>query len=144
MAARWRALPSECAQQPPGGDRVEAHERVAAAGRDDLGRAERHGVHLRRVTQHVGAGGGAVRPDARGLIIGRRGDDGVVKLAALDVQLYSNGGAFLDLSGPVMDRALLHIDNVYKWPSFRARGVVCKTHTPPNTAFRGFGGPQVP
>ena len=21
-------------------------------------------------------------------------------------------------------------------------GVVCKTHTPPNTAFRGFGGPQ--
>ena len=63
-------------------------------------------------------------------------------LAGLDVQLYSNGGAFLDLSGPIMDRALLHIDNVYKWPSFRARGVVCKTHTPPNTAFRGFGGPQ--
>ena len=48
----------------------------------------------------------------------------------------------LDLSGPVMDRALLHVDNVYSWPSFRARGVVCKTHTPPNTAFRGFGGPQ--
>ena len=63
-------------------------------------------------------------------------------LAALDVQLYSNGGAMLDLSGPVMDRALLHIDNCYKWPSFRAHGVVCKTHTPPNTAFRGFGGPQ--
>ena len=28
------------------------------------------------------------------------------RLAALDVQLYSNGGAALDLSGPVMDRAL--------------------------------------
>ena len=27
-------------------------------------------------------------------------------------------------------------------PRFRARGVVCKTHTPPNTAFRGFGAPQ--
>ena len=25
---------------------------------------------------------------------------------------------------------------------FRAVGVACKTHTPPNTAFRGFGGPQ--
>jgi len=48
----------------------------------------------------------------------------------------------LDLSGPVLDRALLHVDNVYGWPSFRARGIVCKTHTPPNTAFRGFGGPQ--
>ena len=69
-------------------------------------------------------------------------DGGAPKLAVLDVQLYSNGGAFLDLSGPVMDRALLHVDNVYHWPSFRARGVVCKTHTPPNTAFRGFGGPQ--
>lgn len=55
------------------------------------------------------------------------------KLAALDVQLYSNGGAMLDLSGPVLDRALLHVDNVYAWPSLRARGVVCKTHTPPNT-----------
>jgi len=64
------------------------------------------------------------------------------KLAALDVQMFSNGGAMLDLSGPVLDRALLHVDNVYVWPSFRARGIVCKTHTPPNTAFRGFGGPQ--
>jgi hypothetical protein len=59
------------------------------------------------------------------------------------VQLYCNGGAHLDLSGPVMDRALLHVDGCYKWPSFYARGVVCRTHTPPNTAFRGFGGPQV-
>ena len=75
----------------------------------------------------------AARPGANG---------GPPTLAALDVQLYSNGGAMLDLSGPVMDRALLHVDNCYKWPAFRARGVVCKTHTPPNTAFRGFGGPQ--
>lgn len=72
----------------------------------------------------------------------RKGADGIPKLVALDVQLYSNGGAFLDLSGPIMDRALLHVDNVYLWPSFRAHGVVCKTHTPPNTAYRGFGGPQ--
>jgi len=64
------------------------------------------------------------------------------KLAAFKVQLYSNGGATLDLSGPVMDRALLHVDGCYKWPAFSARGIVCRTHTPPNTAFRGFGGPQ--
>ncbi|EOD25420.1 hypothetical protein EMIHUDRAFT_469173 [Emiliania huxleyi CCMP1516] len=72
----------------------------------------------------------------------RRDGEGVPKLAALKAQLYSNGGAFLDLSGPVMDRALLHLDNCYRWPAFSARGVVCRTHTPPNTAFRGFGGPQ--
>ena len=70
------------------------------------------------------------------------GAHGGPRLQVLDVRLFSNGGAMLDLSGPIMDRALLHVDNVYKWPSFRARGVACRTHTPPNTAFRGFGGPQ--
>jgi len=64
------------------------------------------------------------------------------KLLALDVEIFSNGGCSLDLSLPVLDRALFHIDNVYKWNSLRARGVVCKTAQPPHTAFRGFGGPQ--
>ena len=41
-----------------------------------------------------------------------------------------------------MDRALFHIDNVYKWPVLSVQGVVCKTNLPSNTAFRGFGGPQ--
>ena len=63
-------------------------------------------------------------------------------LACLDAQLFSNGGCSLDLSVPVLDRAMLHIDNCYKWPALRARGVVCKTNQPPHTAFRGFGGPQ--
>jgi len=69
-------------------------------------------------------------------------DAKTLKFKGLDVQLYSNGGASLDLSGPVMDRALLHCDNVYHWPALRARGVVCRTAIPPSTAFRGFGGPQ--
>ena len=64
------------------------------------------------------------------------------KLIAFDVEIFSNGGCSLDLSLPILDRALFHIDNVYKWRSLRARGVVCKTHQPPHTAFRGFGGPQ--
>lgn len=63
-------------------------------------------------------------------------------LGALDVQLFNNGGASLDLSAPVMDRALFHVDGVYKWKAFRAIGVPCKTNQPPHTAFRGFGGPQ--
>ena len=69
-------------------------------------------------------------------------DAKTLKFVGLDVQLYSNGGASLDLSGPVLDRALLHVDNVYDWTRLRARGVVCKTALPPSTAFRGFGGPQ--
>lgn len=60
----------------------------------------------------------------------------------LDVQLYSNGGCSLDLSLPVMDRALFHVDNVYHWPSLKARGSICRTNQPSHTAFRGFGGPQ--
>lgn len=49
----------------------------------------------------------------------------------------------MDLSGPVADRALFHLDNCYKWPSLRARGRIVRTHQASHTAFRGFGGPQV-
>lgn len=96
-----------------------------------------------------------------------RKTDGSVKLKSLDVNLYSNGGSALDLSGPVMDRAILHCDGPYFWPCFKAVGVPCRTVQPPHTgkiyfcgynfdtvsfsrsflncisiAFRGFGGPQ--
>jgi xanthine dehydrogenase molybdopterin-binding subunit B len=68
-------------------------------------------------------------------------EDGV-KLVAVDIKLFANGGHGFDLSGPVMDRALFSADNCYYYPNFRAEGVVCKTSQPPHTAFRGFGGPQ--
>ena len=41
-----------------------------------------------------------------------------------------------------MDRALFHMDGPYKWSAMRVEGICCKTHQPPHTAFRGFGGPQ--
>lgn len=63
-------------------------------------------------------------------------------LRYLDVELYSNAGFSLDLSQPVLDRALFHVDNVYRWPALRASGRVCRTNQPSHTAFRGFGGPQ--
>eukprot|EP00581_Thalassiosira_minuscula_P019373 CAMPEP_0183714692 /NCGR_PEP_ID=MMETSP0737-20130205/9144_1 /TAXON_ID=385413 /ORGANISM="Thalassiosira miniscula, Strain CCMP1093" /LENGTH=1608 /DNA_ID=CAMNT_0025943675 /DNA_START=54 /DNA_END=4880 /DNA_ORIENTATION=- len=65
-----------------------------------------------------------------------------VKLHALDVKLYNNGGCKFDLTGPVLDRALFHVDNCYLWPNFHSVGTPCKTSQPPHTAFRGFGGPQ--
>jgi xanthine dehydrogenase/oxidase len=42
-----------------------------------------------------------------------------------------------------MDRALMHADGVYKFPAQRVRGHMCRTNIASNTAFRGFGGPQV-
>ena len=68
-------------------------------------------------------------------------EDGL-ELLSLDAQLYANGGWAFDLSGPVVDRAVFHVDNVYNFPHFRAVGVVCKTVQPNHTAYRGFGGPQ--
>ena len=65
------------------------------------------------------------------------------KLIALEIDLYSNGGNSLDLTAAVMDRALMHIDCVYKCPNTKVVGYCCRTNHASNTAFRGFGGPQV-
>ncbi len=66
--------------------------------------------------------------------------DGVI--TALKADLYSDGGAYADLSPAVMGRAMTHIDNAYYIPNAEITGTVCRTNLPPNTAFRGFGGPQ--
>lgn len=58
------------------------------------------------------------------------------------VDLFSNGGAYTDLSGSILERAMLHSDGCYFIPNIDIRGTVCKTNIHSNTAFRGFGGPQ--
>lgn len=70
------------------------------------------------------------------------GFDSDGKITALKAQLFSDGGAYADLSTAIMERAMLHLDNAYYIPHFSVVGQVCKTNTPPNTAFRGFGGPK--
>jgi len=70
------------------------------------------------------------------------GFDGEGRVLALDVTLYSDAGWSLDLSDPVMWRALFHLDNAYYLPNLEAAGYVCRTHKTSQTAFRGFGGPQ--
>jgi xanthine dehydrogenase large subunit len=67
-------------------------------------------------------------------------DDG--HLLALDSTLTSDGGWSLDLSEPVLARAICHIDNAYWIPDVRIHGRIAKTHKTSQTAFRGFGGPQ--
>lgn len=64
------------------------------------------------------------------------------KITALDVDLISDGGWSLDLSLPVLLRAMLHVDNAYYIPHLEVRGRIAKTNKASNTAFRGFGGPQ--
>jgi xanthine dehydrogenase large subunit len=70
------------------------------------------------------------------------GFDGEGVLRGVDLKLYSDGGWSLDLSDPVLWRALFHVDNAYLIPALAAEGWVCKTHKTSQTAFRGFGGPQ--
>jgi xanthine dehydrogenase large subunit len=67
-------------------------------------------------------------------------DDG--KLQALKLQLFSDGGWSLDLSAPILSRAMFHADNCYFLPDVEIIGRVCRTHHVSHTAFRGFGGPQ--
>ena len=64
------------------------------------------------------------------------------KLLALEVELFGDGGYSLDLSEAIMWRALFHIDNCYSVEHLRVTGRVLFTHTPSNTAMRGFGAPQ--
>lgn len=64
------------------------------------------------------------------------------RIQALDATLTADGGWSLDLSEPVVARALCHIDNTYWIPNARVAGRIAKTNKVSNTAFRGFGGPQ--
>ncbi len=64
------------------------------------------------------------------------------KILAYEVQFYQNAGAAADLSTAILDRTLFHCTNSYFIPNVKATANCCKTNLPPNTAFRGFGGPQ--
>ena len=72
----------------------------------------------------------------------RVGFDAEGRLQALLVELFSDGGFSLDLSAPVLGRAMFHLDNCYLLPNVEVVGKVCKTNAVSHTAFRGFGGPQ--
>jgi len=65
-----------------------------------------------------------------------------LKIIAYDVTFYQNAGAAADLSPAIMERTLFHCTNTYFVPNARATVYSCRTNLPPNTAFRGFGGPQ--
>lgn len=65
-----------------------------------------------------------------------------LKIVAYEATFYQNAGAAADLSPAVLERTLFHCTNSYYVPNVKATAYSCRTHLPPNTAFRGFGGPQ--
>jgi len=70
------------------------------------------------------------------------GLDKDLKIVAYEASYYQNAGASCDLSPPVLERTLFHCTNSYFIPNVTATAYCCRTNLPPNTAFRGFGGPQ--
>ena len=70
------------------------------------------------------------------------GYDDEGRILGADITLMSRCGYSIDYSGPVNDRACLHIDNCYYIPNLKLLSHRCKTNTQSATAFRGFGGPQ--
>jgi xanthine dehydrogenase large subunit len=63
-------------------------------------------------------------------------------ILAYEATFYQNSGATADLSPAILERTLFHCTNSYYVPNVKAIAYSCKTNLPPNTAFRGFGGPQ--
>lgn len=64
------------------------------------------------------------------------------RILAYEATFHQNAGAAADLSPAVLERTLFHATNTYFIPNVRATAYPCRTNLPPNTAFRGFGGPQ--
>ncbi len=64
------------------------------------------------------------------------------EVTALETKLFSDGGAYTDISPAIMQRAVLHSDNAYYFKNMRVEGISCRTNHHPHTAFRGFGAPQ--
>lgn len=66
--------------------------------------------------------------------------DGMI--TALKVIIVANGGAYVDLTPSILDRAMFHMDGCYYLPHCYIEGKAVRTNQHSNTAFRGFGGPQ--
>jgi len=65
-----------------------------------------------------------------------------LKILAYEAEFLQNSGAAADLSPAIAERTLFHATNSYYVPNVTTTVLSCKTNLPPNTAFRGFGGPQ--
>ena len=70
------------------------------------------------------------------------GFDDLGVITALKVLIFANGGAYVDLTPSILDRAMFHADGCYYLENCYIEGKAVRTNQHSNTAFRGFGGPQ--
>jgi CO/xanthine dehydrogenase Mo-binding subunit len=69
--------------------------------------------------------------------------DGDGRLAAMEVEVLLDGGAYSTLSPVVLSRACIHAAGPYRCEHVRIHGRAVATNHVPYGAFRGFGAPQV-
>ncbi|MGF1700317.1 xanthine dehydrogenase family protein molybdopterin-binding subunit [Photobacterium makurazakiensis] len=72
----------------------------------------------------------------------KTGIDASGNIVAMDIRFDINSGAYLSLSGIVLQRSITTATNVYDIPNVRVEGHAWTTNTVPTGAFRGFGSPQ--
>jgi len=139
LGLRAHAVTVQCRRMGGAFGGKESQPALIAAAAAVLARKTRRPVKLR------------LDRDADMLITGKRhhfvadyeaGFDGDGRLLGLKVMLAAGCGYSADLSPPVVDRAICHVDNAYFLEHVEIVAHLCKTHTVSNTAFRGFGGPQ--
>lgn len=65
------------------------------------------------------------------------------RITSIRAHVSLNGGAYIGLSGVVLQRAMLAATGAYTIDNLKITGDVYKTNTVPNGAFRGFGAPQM-
>ncbi len=65
-----------------------------------------------------------------------------LKIQYYKVEFIQDAGASADLSPAISERTLFHATGSYYIPNTEITVFSCRTNTPPNTAFRGFGAPQ--
>lgn len=64
-------------------------------------------------------------------------------ISAMKVHVSLDSGAYIGLSGVVLQRAMIAASGVYTIDNLSVSGDVFETNTVPNGAFRGFGAPQM-
>jgi CO/xanthine dehydrogenase Mo-binding subunit len=65
------------------------------------------------------------------------------RLAASEIDIVFDGGAYITLTPVVLSRGAIHAPGPYRCDNVRVTARAVATNTPPNGAFRGFGAPQV-
>lgn len=63
-------------------------------------------------------------------------------IAGIKMDVKLDGGAYIGLSGVVLQRSMIASCGVYNFGSVLVNGAVYATNVVPNGAFRGFGAPQ--